>query len=61
MSFNLKKILKSLLFSTNEPLSIKDIQAVIARYHAEADAAEKSKPSAETVPEFVADEEQTVI
>ena len=61
MSFNLKKILKSLLFSTNEPLSIKDIQAVIARYHAEADAAEKSKPSAETVPEFVPDEEQAVI
>ncbi len=61
MSFNLKKILKSLLFSTNEPLSIKDIQAVIARYHAESDAAEKSKPSAETVPEFVPDEEQAVI
>jgi len=37
MEFNLKKILKSLLFSTSEPLSIKDIQAVITRFHQEAD------------------------
>lgn len=35
MQFNLKKILKALLFSTSEWLSIKDIQAVIARYHEE--------------------------
>lgn len=33
MEFNLKKILKALLASTSEPLSIKDIQAVITRYH----------------------------
>ena len=36
--FNLKKILMALMFSTSEPLSIKDIQAVITRYHAENDA-----------------------
>jgi len=36
MEFNLKKILLALLMSTSEPLSIKDIQAVITRYHAEA-------------------------
>ena len=35
MEFNLKKILKALLFSTSEWLSIKDIQAVITRYHEE--------------------------
>lgn len=33
MEFNLKKILQALLFSTGEWLSIKDIQAVITRYH----------------------------
>ncbi len=38
MQFNLKKILKTLLFSTSEPLSIRDIQAVITRYHQQADA-----------------------
>ncbi|MGE9294907.1 MAG: SMC-Scp complex subunit ScpB [Puniceicoccales bacterium] len=33
MVFNLKKILRALLLSTSEPLSIRDIQAVITRYH----------------------------
>jgi len=31
--FDLKRILKALLFSSNEPLSIKDVQGVITRYH----------------------------
>ena len=33
MEFNLRKVLKTLLLSTAEPVSIKDIQAVIARHH----------------------------
>ena len=33
MEFILKNILRALLFSTSEPLSIKDVQAVITRYH----------------------------
>lgn len=33
MEFNLKQILKALLFSTSESLAIKDVQAVITRYH----------------------------
>jgi segregation and condensation protein B len=33
MEFNLKKVLKTLLVSTSEPVAIKDIQAVITRYH----------------------------
>ncbi len=33
MEFNLQKILKALLFSSSESLTIKDIQAVITRYH----------------------------
>ena len=37
MQFHLKNILKALLFSTSEPLSIRDIQAVITRYHEQAD------------------------
>ncbi|MEO0039713.1 MAG: hypothetical protein RIS38_661, partial [Verrucomicrobiota bacterium] len=40
MEFNLKKIIKALLFSTSESVSIKDIQKVVQRYHAQA-AAEK--------------------
>jgi segregation and condensation protein B len=35
MEFNLKKILRAMLLSTSEPLSIKDIQAVVTRYHEE--------------------------
>ena len=33
MEFDLKKTLLALLHSTSEPLSVKDIQAVISRYH----------------------------
>lgn len=33
MEFHLKKVLKTLLLSTAEPVSIKDIQTVISRYH----------------------------
>ena len=39
MEFNLKKILRAMLLSTSEPLSIKDIQTVITRYHEEIDKA----------------------
>ena len=38
MEFNLKKIIKALLFSTSEAVSIKDIQKVVQRYHAQAAA-----------------------
>ena len=33
MAFNLKKVLKALLFSSSQPLSIKDIQTAFARFH----------------------------
>ena len=33
MEFNLQRILKALLFSSSESLTVKDIQAVITRYH----------------------------
>ncbi|MFO7726667.1 MAG: SMC-Scp complex subunit ScpB [Oceanipulchritudo sp.] len=37
MEFDLKKTLLALLHSTSEPLSIKDVQAVITRFHERAD------------------------
>ncbi|HEY1764012.1 MAG TPA: SMC-Scp complex subunit ScpB [Opitutaceae bacterium] len=39
MAFNLKKVLKALLFSSSQPLAVKDIQAVFERYHRQASAA----------------------
>jgi segregation and condensation protein B len=33
MAFNLKKVLKALLLSTNQPLAVKDIQAAFTRFH----------------------------
>jgi len=46
MGFNLKKILRALLFSTSDPLSIKDIQAVVSRYHNELELAKKAAKNA---------------
>lgn len=48
MEFNLKKIIKALLLSTSEPVSIKDIQKVVQRYHAQA-VHEKSEEGATPV------------
>ncbi len=42
MGFNLKKILRALLFSTSDPLTIKDIQAVVSRYHSELENSKKA-------------------
>jgi segregation and condensation protein B len=42
MAFNLKKVLKALLLSTNQPLSIKDVQAAFTRFHDQAPAATES-------------------
>lgn len=36
MAFNLQQVLKALLFSSSQPLSIKDIQAAFARFHESA-------------------------
>ena len=33
MAFNLKKVLKALLLSSSQPLSIKDIQGAFTRFH----------------------------
>jgi segregation and condensation protein B len=39
MAFNLKKVLKALLYSTSQPLSTKDIQAAFERFHRQPAAA----------------------
>ena len=36
MVFNLKKVVKALLFSSSQPLAIKDIQAAFTRFHEQA-------------------------
>lgn len=60
MAFNLKKVLKALLFSSSQPLSIKDVQAAFERFHetaaAHAAAAAGEEPPAEGAPEKPADE-----
>jgi segregation and condensation protein B len=38
MAFNLKKVLKALLLSSSQPLSIKDVQAAFTRFHDKAHA-----------------------
>ena len=40
MAFNLKKVLKALLLSSSQPISIKDIQAAFTRFHEAAAPAE---------------------
>jgi segregation and condensation protein B len=49
MAFNLKKVLKALLYSSSQPLSTKDIQAAFERFHrlsAPAASAEAAAPGA---------------
>ncbi|MGF0069842.1 SMC-Scp complex subunit ScpB [Candidatus Spyradosoma sp. SGI.093] len=48
MEFNLKKILKALLASTSEPLSIKDVQAVVTRYHEQREKSAQRATAPET-------------
>ncbi len=66
MAFNLQQVLKALLFSSSQPLSIKDIQAAFARFHdqaalrpvakeADAEAAASSEGVADTKPGEVAE------
>ena len=48
VEFNLKKIIKALLLSTSEAVSIKDIQKVVQRYHAQsASESTEERPTAE--------------
>lgn len=46
MAFNLKKVLKALLFSSSQPLATKDIQAAFTRFHDAAASLTLEAPSA---------------
>ncbi len=53
MAFNLKKVLKALLLSTNQPLAIKDIQGAFTRFHEQATLpmeTEETKPDEPVAP-----------
>ena len=57
MAFNLKKVLKALLLSSSQPLSVKDIQAAFARFHEQAQRpliSEEPKPEDPPSPEATA-------
>jgi len=43
MAFNLKKVLRALLFSSSQPLTIKDIQTAFARFHDSEEAREAAE------------------
>ncbi len=47
MAFNLKKVLKALLLSSSQPLSIKDVQAAFTRFHEQAMALPLAVPVSE--------------
>jgi segregation and condensation protein B len=51
MTFDLKPVLKALLFSTSSSLDIKDIQAVFTRFHQQHGGAEGEEEAAEETAE----------
>jgi len=67
MAFNLQKVLKALLFSSSQPLSIKDVQAAFERFHDQATKpvvvegadAEGGEPKPEISEQTPADGSQT--
>jgi segregation and condensation protein B len=55
MAFNLKKVLKALLYSSSQPLSTKDIQAAFERFHRQAAPAAAPEAAPATPPPDAAD------
>jgi segregation and condensation protein B len=55
MAFDLKRVVKVMLFASNGPLSVKDIQTTVSRFHEQATALplmeeSAAEPQAEAVP-----------
>jgi len=46
MAFDLKRLLKVMLFASNGPLSVKDVQTAISRFHDQASALPLEEPGA---------------
>lgn len=61
MAFNLKKILRALLFSTSDALTIKDIQSVVTRYHNERENVKNAAKNGDQpeVPDALVEGEQS--
>jgi segregation and condensation protein B len=53
MAFNLKKVLKALLYSSSQPLAIKDIQTAFERFHQQPPRAQE--PAGASAPAETAD------
>lgn len=51
MEFDLRKTLLALLFSSNEPLSTRDVQAVITRFHEQVEESEEEAANGGETPE----------
>jgi segregation and condensation protein B len=51
MAFDLKRVLKVMLFASNGPLSVKDIQTAVTRFHEQAEALPLEDAPAETATE----------
>lgn len=51
MVFNLKKVLKALLLSSSQPLTLKDIQAAFTRFHEQAALPRAAAPDPAPLPE----------
>ncbi len=49
MAFDLKRVLKVMLFASNGPLSVKDIQTAVTRFHEQATALPLEEQGAESV------------
>jgi segregation and condensation protein B len=50
MAFNLKKVLKALLYSSSQPLATKDIQTVFERFHRQAEPPPSPQAPTEAAP-----------
>lgn len=67
MAFDLKRVLKVMLFASNGPLAVKDIQTAFTRFHEQADSlpfeseAEAAEPASETDGEAPAAESETSV
>lgn len=66
MAFDLKRVLKVMLFASNGPLAVKDIQTAFTRFHEQADSlpfeseAEAAEPASESGGEAPVDAVETV-
>ncbi|MDR1281066.1 MAG: SMC-Scp complex subunit ScpB, partial [Opitutaceae bacterium] len=59
MAFNLKLVLKALLFSSSQPLSTKEIQTILARFHEQAARRLAAETEEETTAPVASAESET--